>query len=93
MKKLLLVLAVLGLTTTAFTQKHQKDKALTIVVGKFAFCGASEAKPTGQVINIEGRKFFEGVALYLVEPTDLLLIHRYMNRRCKQTTRNGACPI
>ena len=63
MKKLLLVLTVLGLTTTAFAQKHQKDKALTIVVGKFAFCGASEAKPTGKVINIEGRKFFEGVAV------------------------------
>ena len=63
MKKLLLVLTVLGLTTTAFAQKHQKDKALTIVVGKFAFCGASEAKATGKVINIEGRKFFEGVAV------------------------------
>ena len=63
MKKLLLVLTVLGLTTTTFAQKHQKDKALTIVVGKFAFCGASEAKPTGKVINIEGRKFFEGVAV------------------------------
>ena len=34
MKKLLLVLTVLGLTTTTFAQKHQKDKALTIVLGR-----------------------------------------------------------
>ena len=63
MKKLLLVLAVLGLTTTAFTQKIYKEKALTIVVGKFAFCGASSAKPTGKTITVEGKKFFEGVAV------------------------------
>lgn len=62
MKKLLLVLAVLGLTTTAFTQKIYEKRALTIVVGKFAFCGASSAKPTGKVITIEGKKFLEGVA-------------------------------
>jgi len=62
MKKLLLVLAVLSLTTTAFTQKINKERALTIVVGKFAFCGASSAKPTGKIITVEGRKFLEGVA-------------------------------
>ena len=62
MKKLLLVLAVLGLTTTAFTQKIYKERALTIVVGKFAFCGASSAKPTGKIITVEGKKFLEGVA-------------------------------
>ena len=53
---------VLGITISC-TQQHPEDKALTIVLGKFAFCGASEAKPTGKVIIIEGRKFFEGVAV------------------------------
>ena len=62
MKKLLLVLVVLGLTTTTFSQDHSKDKALTIVLGKFAFCGASPAKATGKTITVEGRKFLEGVA-------------------------------
>ena len=62
MKKLLLVLAVLGLTTTTFAQDHSRDKALTIVLGKFAFCGASPAKATGKTITVEGRKFLEGVA-------------------------------
>jgi len=62
MKKLLLVLVVLGLTTTTFAQDHSKDKALTIVLGKFAFCGASPAKATGKTITVEGRKFLEGVA-------------------------------
>jgi hypothetical protein len=62
MKKLLLILAVLSLKTTAFAQKHHQDKALTIVVGKFAFCGASPAKATGKTITVEGRKFLEGVA-------------------------------
>ena len=62
MKKLLLVVMLLGLSTLAFTQKIYKDKALVIVKGKFAFCGASSAKPTGKVITVEGKKFFEGVA-------------------------------
>ena len=39
-----------------------KEKALTIVVGKFAFCGASGATPTGDTIIVEGKKFLEGVA-------------------------------
>ena len=51
-------------------KKIYKDKALTIVVGKFAFCGASAAKPTGKTITVEGRKFLEGVAAC---PTDLNL--------------------
>lgn len=61
MKKLLLALAMFGLSTS-FAQKNH-DRALTIVIGKFAFCGASGAKPTGKTITIEGKKFFEGVAL------------------------------
>jgi len=61
-KTLLIVLSVLGLSTMTFAQKHNKEKALTIVVGKFAFCGASAAKPTGKTITVEGRKFLEGVS-------------------------------
>jgi len=38
------------------------EKALVIVEGKFAFCGASSAKPTGKKIVVEGREFWEGVA-------------------------------
>ena len=38
------------------------EKALVIVKGKFAFCGASEAKPTGKTIMVEGKRFREGVA-------------------------------
>jgi len=38
------------------------DTALTVVVGKFAFCGASGANPTGDTITIEGKQFLEGVA-------------------------------
>jgi hypothetical protein len=38
------------------------EKALVVVEGKFAFCGASSAKPTGKRIVVEGREFWEGVA-------------------------------
>lgn len=61
MKKLLITLAMFGLTTSFAQKKH--DRALTIVMGKFAFCGASGAKPTGKTVTIEGKKFLEGVAL------------------------------
>jgi len=36
------------------------EKALRIVNGKFAFCGASGAVPTGRIIEVQGRKFKEG---------------------------------
>jgi hypothetical protein len=38
------------------------EKALVIVEGKFAFCGASGAIPTGDTITVEGKEFLEGVA-------------------------------
>jgi hypothetical protein len=60
MKKLLFIIAMFGFTQS-FAQKHH-DRALTVVVGKFAFCGASAAKPTGKIITIEGKKFLEGVS-------------------------------
>lgn len=38
------------------------EKALVLVEGKFAFCGASGAIPTGDTIIVEGKQFLEGVA-------------------------------
>ena len=38
------------------------ERALVVVEGKFAFCGASGAVPTGDTITVEGKHFLEGVA-------------------------------
>ena len=38
------------------------ERALVVVEGKFAFCGASGAVPTGDTITVEGKEFLEGVA-------------------------------
>lgn len=57
MKKLLLKI------TSLFGFKKNKtsvDRALKIYKGKFAFCGASGAEPTGNIITVQGRKFKEG---------------------------------
>ena len=42
------------------TKKNSIDHALRIYNGKFAFCGASGAKPTGKIIEVQGNKFREG---------------------------------
>ena len=42
--------------------KVSHDRALVVVEGKFAFCGASGAVPTGDTITVEGKQFLEGVA-------------------------------
>jgi hypothetical protein len=69
MKKILLVLsALVVLVSIGFLVKKltktqlAHEKALVIVEGKFAFCGASAAKPTGDTITVEGKQFLEGVA-------------------------------
>jgi hypothetical protein len=36
------------------------EHALKLQKGKFAFCGASGAEPTGNIITVQGRKFKEG---------------------------------
>ena len=57
MKKLLLKI------TSLFGFKKNKtsvDRAIKIYKGKFAFCGASGAEPTGNIITVQGRKFKEG---------------------------------
>ena len=69
MKKILTILLVsLVLFFIAYTiyesnkSKVAYEKALVVVEGKFAFCGASAAKPTGKKIVVEGKEFWEGVA-------------------------------
>ena len=63
---ILLVFLVLGfIADTVYKSNKSRvayEKALVIVEGKFAFCGASSAKPTGKKIVVEGREFWEGVA-------------------------------
>lgn len=57
MKKLLLkITSLLGLKKN----KTSVNRALKIYKGKFAFCGASGAEPTGNIITVQGRKFKEG---------------------------------
>jgi len=69
MKKILLALSVLVVLVSVIIliKKLTKtqlahERALVLVEGKFAFCGASGAKPTGDTITVEGKKFLEGVA-------------------------------
>ena len=58
MKKLLGILFLLGLTTIGFAQ----EKGLAIVVGKFAYCGASATHATKDSIVVLGKKFLKGIA-------------------------------
>lgn len=41
-------------------QKDSTEHVLRIYNGKFAFCGASGAEPTGKLIEVQGKKFREG---------------------------------
>ena len=61
---LLLIVAVVAIVMIQNLKNSEvaHDTALTVVVGKFAFCGASAAKPTGDTIIVEGKEFLEGVA-------------------------------
>ena len=64
--KILLVFIVLVFIAYTVYESNKSrvayERALVIVKGKFAFCGASAAKPTGKKIVVEGREFWEGVA-------------------------------
>ena len=69
MKKILLALSALVVLVSVIIlvgkfnkPENAHEKALVVVEGKFAFCGASAAKPTGDTITVEGKKFLEGVA-------------------------------
>lgn len=59
MKKVIAILALLVVTNVALSQEH----ALKVVVGKFAFCGASGATLTGNKIKVQGKEFLEGVSI------------------------------
>jgi hypothetical protein len=68
MYKILIVIALsIGLVSCKNTNDTDKDldveKVLQIHKGKFAFCGASGAVPTGRKIKIQGRVFDEGCAI------------------------------
>lgn len=75
MKRLVQVLFSIGFTiclvmgimhfTKQFEPKSepQIEKVLQIHKGKFAFCGASGAVPTGKKITVQGRVFDEGCAI------------------------------
>ena len=57
MKNLILnVLSSLGFEKKESSVEH----ALQVYNGKFAFCGASGAEPTGRMVEVQGRKFREG---------------------------------
>jgi len=60
----LLIIAIIAVVMVKNLKNSEvaHDTALTVVVGKFAFCGASGAIPTGDTITIEGKQFLEGVA-------------------------------
>jgi len=60
----LLLIAIIAIVMVKNLKNSEvaHDTALTVVVGKFAFCGASGANPTGDTITIEGKQFLEGVA-------------------------------
>ena len=50
------ILTFLGLNK----REEKSEKALNIYIGKFAFCGASGAVPTGKMITVQGKQFHEG---------------------------------
>lgn len=70
-KILLSVLVLIGLVTSVFLIRSsdykeddkQVEKVLQIHKGKFAFCGASGAVPTGRKIKVQGKEFDEGCAI------------------------------
>ena len=69
MKKTLTILLVFVvlvfiayLVNDGYQSRTTHERALVVVQGKFAFCGASGAKPTGDTITVEGKQFLEGVA-------------------------------
>ena len=57
-----LVVFVAYLVNDGYQSRTTHERALVVVQGKFAFCGASGAKPTGDTITVEGKQFLEGVA-------------------------------
>jgi hypothetical protein len=65
MKKILLLIGTVTLLFSCNneTTKEPERSVLRIHEGKFAFCGASAAVPTGKKITIQGVEFDEGCAI------------------------------
>jgi hypothetical protein len=69
MKKILFTLVTLFTIVVLISCKNEKvkpidkEKVLKLYYGKFAFCGASPATPTGNEIVVEGKTFKEGCAI------------------------------
>ena len=61
MKKTFLLFAICGLSKIAMAQTD--ERLIRICEGRFAFCGASSAEPTGGTIVVEGKKFKEGMSV------------------------------
>jgi hypothetical protein len=62
MKNIIIAIAIiLTIAAIILTQEEpEPQKALVLVKGKFAFCGASGAELTGRTIEVQGKTFLEG---------------------------------
>lgn len=65
MKNIIIAIAIiLTIAAIILTQDEPKPKkALVLVKGKFAFCGASGAELTGRTIEVQGKTFLEGKSI------------------------------
>jgi hypothetical protein len=66
MKNILLtLLTILALDSCSLSKKevNPPQRALELYYGKFAFCGASAATPTGKTITVQGKTFREGYSV------------------------------
>lgn len=65
MKNIIIAIAViLTIAAIILTQEEpEPKKALVLVKGKFAFCGASSAELTGRTIEVQGKTFLEGKSI------------------------------
>ena len=65
MKNIIIAIAIiLTIAAIILTQDEpEPQKALVLVKGKFAFCGASGAELTGRTIEVQGKTFLEGKSI------------------------------
>ena len=65
MKNIIIAIAIiLTIAAIILTQEEpEPKKALVLVKGKFAFCGASGAELTGRTIEVQGKTFLEGKSI------------------------------
>ena len=65
MKRIIIAVAIIATIGAIYlTQDEPKpQKALVLVKGKFAFCGASGAELTGRTIEVQGKTFLEGKSI------------------------------